>query len=120
MRIDGNCAHLFGRIKMNMKKIWSAPVALAVVLTMALFFGGITVSAEEIEFGKDLLFENGKSFSFTAEKDGYVFIKILYDGPNRVNYTQQIGGIQSKGFFSEPGISEISQISKDSLLKGDF
>ena len=51
MRIDGNCAHLFGRIKMNMKKIWSAPVALVVVLTMALFFGGITVSAEEIEFG---------------------------------------------------------------------
>ena len=47
MRIDGNCAHLFGRIKMNMKKIWSAPVALVVVLTMALFFGGITVSAEE-------------------------------------------------------------------------
>ena len=51
MRIDGNCAHLFGRIKMNMKKIWSAPVALVVVLTMALFFGGITVSADEVGSG---------------------------------------------------------------------
>ena len=80
----------------------------------------ISSKLEEIEFGKDLLFENGKSFSFTAEKDGYVFIKILYDGPNRVNYTQQIGGIQSKGFFSEPGISEISKISKGSLFKITF
>ena len=31
---------------MKMKKVWSAPVALIVVLTMALFFGGITVSAD--------------------------------------------------------------------------
>ena len=36
---------------MNMKKIWSAPVALVVVLTMALFFGGITVSADEVGSG---------------------------------------------------------------------
>ena len=32
---------------MSMKKIWSAPLALIVVVTMALFFGGITVSADE-------------------------------------------------------------------------
>ena len=36
---------------MDKKKLWSAPLALIVVLTMALFFGGITVSAEEIDFG---------------------------------------------------------------------
>ena len=32
---------------MSKKKIWSAPLALIVVVTMALFFGGITVSADE-------------------------------------------------------------------------
>lgn len=46
MRINGNCVHLFGRITMDKKKLWSAPLALIVVLTMALFFGGITVSAD--------------------------------------------------------------------------
>lgn len=36
---------------MNKQKIWSVPVALIAVLTMALFFGGITVSADEVGTG---------------------------------------------------------------------
>ena len=36
---------------MSRKKIWSAPLALIVVVTMALFFGGITVSADEVDSG---------------------------------------------------------------------
>lgn len=36
---------------MNKQKIWSVPVALIAVLTMALFFGGITVSADEVGAG---------------------------------------------------------------------
>lgn len=77
MRIDGNCAHLFGRIKMNMKKIWSAPVALVVVLTMALFFGGITVSADEYDYG-----DCGETATWTLDYDGTLTISgtgAMYD-----------------------------------------
>ena len=43
------------------KKIWSAPIALIVVLVTALVFGGITVSADTVaegECGTGVIFGN--------------------------------------------------------------
>lgn len=51
------------------KKIWSAPVALVVVLTMALFFGGITVSADEVDSGNC-----GESATWSLDNNGTLTI----------------------------------------------
>lgn len=51
------------------KKIWSAPVALVVVLTMALFFGGITVSADEVDSGNC-----GESVTWSLDSNGILTI----------------------------------------------
>ena len=64
---------------MSRKKIWSAPLALIVVVTMALFFGGITVSADEVDSGTCgenvtwSLDDNGTlTISGTGEMEAYV------------------------------------------------
>ena len=54
---------------MDKKKIWSAPFALIVVLTMALFFGGITVSAEPLDSG-----ECGEEVTWSLDSNGTLTI----------------------------------------------
>ena len=51
------------------KKIWSAPLALIVVVTMALFFGGITVSADEVDSGTC-----GENATWSLDSDGTLTI----------------------------------------------
>ena len=51
------------------KKIWSAPIALIVVLVTALIFGGITVSADTIASG-----ECGASATWTLDSEGTLTI----------------------------------------------
>lgn len=51
------------------KKIWSAPVALVVVVTIALFFGGITVSADEVDSGSC-----GESATWSLDSNGTLTI----------------------------------------------
>lgn len=54
---------------MSRKKIWSAPIALIVVLVSALIFGGITVSADTVAEG-----ECGTNATWTLDSDGTLTI----------------------------------------------
>ena len=51
------------------KKIWSAPIALIVVLVSALIFGGITVSADTVASG-----ECGSGVEWTLDSEGVLTI----------------------------------------------
>ena len=59
------------------KKIWSAPIALIVVLVSALIFGGITVSADTVAEG-----ECGTSATWTLDSEGTLTISGTGDMDN--------------------------------------
>ena len=64
----GFCSH-FWRKNMNRRKIWSAPFALVVAVVTALFFGGLTVSADEVTSGAC-----GENASWELTEDGTLTI----------------------------------------------
>ena len=76
----------------------------------------ISSKLNDIEYGKELPFENGKNFIFTNEQTGFVFINMLYDGPNKVNYKiEQSDEGSGKGFFSKPGTVLINKVTKGTI-----
>ena len=62
---------------MSRKKIWSAPIALIVVLVSALIFGGITVSADTVAEG-----ECGTNATWTLDSEGTLTISGTGDMDN--------------------------------------
>lgn len=79
----------------------------------------ISSKLDVVEYGKELPFENGKNFYFTAEKDETIFIKMLYDGPNKVNYKVEYSG-EIKGYFSKPGHVIIQEVLKGTYFNVSF
>ena len=76
----------------------------------------ISSKLNDIEYGKELPFENGKNFIFTNEQTGFVFINMLYDGPNKINYKiEQSDEGSGKGFFSKPGTVLINKGTKGTI-----
>ena len=77
----------------------------------------ISSKLEDIDFGKDLIFEKGKEFCFRAEKDGGLFLKILYDGSSIVHFDleQSYGGGLNAEFF-KPGKAFIRKIEKGMIV----
>ena len=96
------------------KKIWSAPIALIVVLVAALIFGGITVSADTIASG-----ECGDNATWTLESNGTLTISGTgnmtdYDRMSAPWYSQ-VNNI--KKIVVEDGITNISRYSFSNLTK---
>ena len=88
------------------------------LIIISLFASLILISSklEDIDFGKDLIFEKGKDFCFTADKDGGLFLKILYDGSSIVHLDlEQSDGGGLIANFPEPGRVFIRK-----LVKGMF
>ena len=81
------------------KKIWSAPIALIVVLVSALIFGGITVSADTVASG-----ECGPSATWTLDSEGTLTIS-------------GTGDMDNFGYKSAPWFSTSTVIKK--IVVGD-
>lgn len=81
------------------KKIWSAPIALIVVLVSALIFGGITVSADTVAEGTC-----GNSATWTLDSDGTLTIS-------------GTGDMDNFGYQSAPWFSTSTVIKK--IVVGD-
>ncbi|MBQ6018379.1 MAG: leucine-rich repeat protein [Clostridiales bacterium] len=81
------------------KKIWSAPIALIVVLVSALIFGGITVSADTVAEG-----ECGTNATWTLDSDGTLTIS-------------GTGDMDNFGYQSAPWFSTSTVIKK--IVVGD-
>ena len=79
----------------------------------------ISSKLDLVEYGKDLPFDNGKNFYFPAEKGETIFIKMLYDGPNKVKYKIEYSG-KIEGFFSKPGEVVIQEVSKGTYFNISF
>ena len=70
----------------------------------------ISSKLNDNEYAKDITFDKDhKEFHFTPEKDGVVFIKVLYDGSSTVNF--KMGQLTSS--FTKPGSVIIKQVSKN-------
>ncbi len=126
MRINGNCVHLFGRITMDKKKLWSAPLALIVVLTMALFFGGIAVSADtEGVCGGDITWTiEGSTLTLTGEGAMQDYDWSSMPLWNREYITKVVigEGITRVGNLAFRDLSEVTSVTLPSTLKsvGNF
>lgn len=73
----------------------------------------ITSKLNAIEYGKDLTFDKDhKEFHLTPEKDGTVFIKVLYDGPNEVHFLMEHGKEKTNSSFTKPGKVFIKEVNK--------
>ena len=102
------------------KKIWSAPLALIVVVTMALFFGGITVSADEVDSGTC-----GENATWSLDSDGTLTISgsgamndfdysdtaPWYEERQAVKKIIINNGITAIGMSSFSGCSEVTSVS---------
>ena len=65
-------------------------------------------------YAKDHTFDKDhKEFHFTPEKDGVVFIKVLYDGSSKVNFLMIHNKERVNNIFSKPGSVIIKQVSKN-------
>ena len=72
----------------------------------------ISSKINDIEFGKDTTFENRKEFHFTAEKNGTLITKILYEGPSKILFDFKSDGSDYSGSFGKPGHVIINELKK--------
>ena len=107
------------------KKIWSAPLALIVVVTVALFFGGITVSADEVDSGScgenaawSLDSDGTLTISGTGPMDDYDFSTYSPWHEERQSIKKIVinEGITSIGICSFSGCSEAASVSLPSTV----
>ena len=91
------------------KKIWSAPIALVVVLVSALIFGGITVSADTTasgEFSSGVIWTLDSNGVFTVSGSGAMDTYQSEDEQPWADYRNSI-----KSVIVEPGVTSIGRFA---------